>query len=429
MEEDNSNKTSVLKNTTVIVAIIGLIGTIVGVAPEIIKIIKPPSQPAPATKTTTTADSSSKTAPPAKTVPSETVKKTPTECWSFKAEIPEILPLSLKNSIESVDDLYWFRLEAANNCNRTLHLNVTFETELYLHKGKAGTSEFSLRPGESVKKKVSPKQFKVLQSDVKWPVPINVKWKVFDDTKKKLGSDTEKITVLDKNIIKWDLNMPHKPVSKKYLLASLAAWTMNPHPNLKEMSKEIKKGVSKRTGFAKNWFAHCYLKFFQASTSHNPLVNIISISAFPLVGEQQVRLPLDILSDIQEEGGGGSYVNPLEACLFLAALTKVHDRKEFRNVRLVLFFLEHKDAVQKTEFLLSWFDFKKWNAISMNHVDKPFDENKQNASRLLNEMLDKKPQIVQDLDSSGVFYKGKDTDLIALDFNKAASYFYIRGLP
>ncbi len=421
MDKDNknNNKTSIWKNTAIIVAIIGLIGTIISVTPAIIQIII--SKPSSSTTSTSTSTAITTTSD---TINTATTTLPPAECYDFNAEIPEILPLSLKNSIESQEYLYWFRLEAINNCDRTLHLNVTFEPELDIYEGKAWDSEFSLEPGKSVKKKVSPEQFKLLQSDIEWPIPIKVKWKVFDDTQKKLRSDTKKITVLAKNIIKWDLNMPHGPVPKKYLLASLTAWTMNPHPDVKDMSKEIKHGLTKGSEFVRKWFGRCYSKFFPTQRPLEPQGPFLD-------GEQRLMLPSEILSQIQEdEGKIGAHVDPLEACLFLATLTRVHEKREFRNVRLALFVLENKDAEQKADFLLSWSVSEKWYAISMNDVDnKSFDDNKKNATRLLNDMLNKQPHILKDINTSGVYYNSKNTDIIALDFQKAASHFYIRGLP
>ena len=219
--------------------------------------------------------------------------------------------------------------------------------------------------------------------------------------------------------------MPDGHVSDEFIFASLSAWIVKPHQkSLKDTAQEITQSLNMSASFSdltQEWFANCYSDLFD----NNKIQPDISLDSwnktFPPQGRQDIALPIQILEKI--------HVNPLEATLFLAALTKAS--KQFKDLRMLLLALRNTEGESKgkVSIILSWYSGPdKWRAININRVNLSYNENEKETTLLVNKLFRDVPSILPSLDNPGVYIDKKNSKIMVLDFNNTVSHYYIRAL-
>jgi len=329
-------------------------------------------------------------------------------------------PFSLKNSIGQVDFLYWSLIQAQNQSREPLHIEVSFELrQPELAEVSAKPAIYTVNPKEKFSQSIDP-GFEFKKNDVSADVndDLNMTWKVSDEKENLLKWGTNDIRLLPKNILYWDMKTPKgEDVPKDFLIASLSAWVQTPYPRVKTYAMQLLSSIKSQSDplrFANQWFAKCYDEFFGRSSPIRISPNLI----IQMKGEQTIRLPSQILMERNAD--------PLEIILLLSALS----RSTFENLglRLVMFVITEDGDIS---YLLGWAVKRcnDWRALDMTDINKmKFANNMEQATSKIRNFLEEHPEIIELLDSKGVFLDEKQL-IIALDFSIAAKYYHIRSLP
>ncbi|PON18535.1 hypothetical protein C2W62_07490 [Candidatus Entotheonella serta] len=152
-------------------------------------------------------------------------------CLSVRTQSPQVMPLSLLYSMESRDDLYWFYVDINNQCATPLHLSIDVD----VRKGPARLPhdqrdvQFTVLPGERRSERIEPLlDWTSNEADT----TLELVWEIRNMTDGALAhTETARIRLLPKTWFAWDSTAPDsEPVSRDFLLASLAAWVQNPLP-------------------------------------------------------------------------------------------------------------------------------------------------------------------------------------------------------
>jgi len=361
---------------------------------------------------------------------SEAGNPSATTCWSVDAEIPKVIPLSLKNSIKAKDYLYWLKVNIDNNCGYPLHLKVSFD---FKQKGKdriidfdpdLNILDFPVRPRSHFTRKFEP-VFTFRKNDLEADLPVS--WRLDDDKNNSLAAGGNNIRILPEDRIKWDLAMPDKPVPFNFLLASTAAWTIEPAPEVRDLARQIFQSIDYkiRNGeisvFASTWVAQCYQRFFRGD--HIVIPDGEVWNRFPPDSEEVIRRPSEVIN--------GGHFDPVETALCWSTLTNatgVLDR-----IKCVLVSGKFsKNADKGRDFLFAWranTSDAKWSAVDIRRGPAlSFEENRDRATALLRRISSDNPTLEKDLLRKGIFLGGKE-DVVAIDFDRAASIYHIEALP
>lgn len=332
-----------------------------------------------------------------------------------EAEIIKVLPYSLKNTLD-LQDPYWFRITVDNKKKEPVYLKGIFRVfkgpaSIAMEQEQQEIGRFS--PGKKGSVKLDlPLEF-LINDDFEEPVALDIGWRIEDDKACQIDSGRGKVIVLPKNMFAWDFMTPGEgeTVSEEFLLASLTAWIQKPAPIVKEQALDLIKDIE-GNDLERQWLKQCYdllgTKQFISTMESFP----------PAKGKRQAILtPSQILE--------GARPYPLEAALLIGALTKAVANQI--RVRLILFIPDR----QKPNFLLAWQDSYGWHALDVALASsKSFEENESQTSSQLNKLLTEYSDILDDdqMKVRGVFLK-PDYATVALDFVRAANYFFIRSLP
>jgi hypothetical protein len=334
----------------------------------------------------------------------------------------EKLPSSLKNSIPQKQDLlYWYYVKVDNKSPHALQLKIDYT----VHSGPArGNDSFreTVEPRSSLAKYENP-YLDVLTYDERRFLEIT--WSITDHTggkDKELKSETATIQLLPRNVVAWDLKDPDgNRVSRDFLLASLAAWTIK-QGAVKNRAHELLRGVDSNLepdAYARSWFRECYNRVFKDSQG---LKIRHGLDSFPPQSEQTIRLPGELLK--------GSLADPIEGALLLGALNNVVNSDV--RVNVVIFVVPDAQGAPTNQLVLfSWSKTRvnDWHALNISHSSMlNFEENERGATAQLAALLQREPDILQALNATGTFLKeGRKT--VALDLEKASLHFDIQGLP
>jgi hypothetical protein len=258
-------------------------------------------------------------------------------------------------------------------------------------------------------------QFPFLRDRFDQPAEIRIQWvaRNHEDAKDDRFSNVIVIRLLPTNTVDWDLrSVTDDPVSREFLVASLAAWTLSP-PSA--VAAKAKTWLDKLDGQdaalrTEKWFELAWDGLFHGAGA---LPVDLYPRPFPSSGQEVVRTPGEVLREPP--------ANQLEAALLLATLKLAAALPD----RLVL--VAHGAPGQTASFLLAWESRGRWRALDMRHTALRFDENERAASSLM-APLAADPALLRALNGKGVFLDAA-RGLSALDFRKARDSFYIRALP
>ena len=147
----------------------------------------------------------------------------------FKSKYFEKLPSALLHTIRNKDFLYWVLLEVENSTDEPIHIVVSCQVVNTPKPARCNEepTAFTVQPGESVVRRVDPRLTFVVEDAFDKPLPISIKWKVLDNKSNVLFTDTHDIVVAPKARFFWELeNSEGESVDKRFLIASLSAWTI-----------------------------------------------------------------------------------------------------------------------------------------------------------------------------------------------------------
>ncbi len=334
------------------------------------------------------------------------------DCLEVEFRHPQRLPLNLFHRIPDRDNHfpYWFKVEAENRCDEDL----TIEIEFKRYKGpfmiKTGRSRFSdtLPPG-SYSKRIDP-PIVISNYDSREPMVIN--WYVRDDRDTVLDSGNSELEVLPRSTIAWDLeNADEEPVSREYLLASLAAWTGTPDPELDAMAQSCRQAAD---GFESVFqLRDCYRRLF---VEENPVFFSKSPLRFPDDGRQTVLSPPEVLEKRQ--------ASQLEAAILLAAV----GRQLGPRFRLIgRSGAEGGGELKSFLLAMQTTPAADWQAVDLGRAaGSELEENLLAATEELDRLRQHQPQIFQGLENKGVYL---DNHFVAIDFRRADHHFEIGRLP
>jgi len=360
----------------------------------------------------------------------ETIKPERTTCWSAGAEFPKVIPLSLKNSIHAKNYLYWLKVNIDNGCGYPLRLQVSFDFKQNPKHRVAdfdpdlNALDFDVPPHSQFSRKFEP-VLTFLKEDLEADLAVN--WHLEDDKNNRFSGGSDAIHILPKDRIKWDLVMPDRSVPLNFLLASIAAWTLRPDPPVRETARQIFETIDEKTRngevstLASTWVAQCYQRFFGNVREVIPDVDVWK--RFPPVEDEVIRLPLQVIN--------GGHFDPVETAVCLSALANAAGVLDRVKCALISGKLSKK-ANEPRFFLFAWRGNTRnanWSAFDIRHApNHSFQENKGNATALLNRIFSDNPSLEKDLGRKGIFLSGQG-GIVAIDFDRAATIYHIDALP
>jgi hypothetical protein len=364
-------------------------------------------------------------------------------CVDVDVRTPREIPLSLKNSYQNHEFLYWVKASVENRCERPLQLTIYVkpnQSELEtLVEFDVNRPPFvrTVSEGNSFDAAIDT-MFKFIKRDDPTRRTLPIVWVIEDkETGKTLGSGTVQLMILPRNVVNWDLTTPDLALPKDFLFASLAAWVAFPEPAIRRYAKKFAAELPLELpgpAFATAWFEALYGQFF-STEAEKPLLPVNPMREWrqlPPTGEQTILVPDQILEN-------GGRVDAVEATLLLVALTRASG--QLKGVP-VAFFALGGDEREQPDVLLGWSaGSNQWAAISVSRArELNFQTNLAQSSERLNALADRHPDMNRalagaggrwSLDSEaghGVYINPKDA-VMAIDFEIAAKRYQIRGLP
>jgi hypothetical protein len=328
----------------------------------------------------------------------------------------ETFPFYLKNMVSRQDDfLYWVHFDMENKSKDPLLIDIQFE----VLKGPATVNpkplSYTVYRKMPLSQEINP-PFEFLKDDIDGE--LKVKWIIKDTEGNILHQDTKVISVLPKNMIDWDLTKPDgEPLPHDFLIASLSSWTITMEQSVKDRAELLLKNISvdNFSLFASSWFKTCYENLFH----HSQGINIIpALNTFPMKGRQRIKTPLQVLEQKQ--------ATPLEAALLVAALSR---HTPVRSGTKVILFVR-SEAEKPKDVIIAWYTSPdNLKAFTLNRASESgFDENEQVTTGHINNLLAGQQGIVEELENRGV-YIDENRSTVALYFDRAENYYYIKGLP
>jgi hypothetical protein len=364
-------------------------------------------------------------------------------CVDVDVRTPRETPLSLKNSYQNHEFLYWVKASVENRCERPLQLTIYVkpnQSELEtLVEFDVNRPPFvrTVSEGKSFNAAIDT-MFKFIKRDDPTRRTLPIVWVIEDkETGKTLDSGTVQLMILPRNVVNWDLTTPDLMLPKDFLFASLTAWVAFPEPAIRRYANKLAAELPLELpgpAFATAWFEGLYGRFF-STEAENPLLPVNPMREWrqlPPTGEQTILVPDEIL----ERGGR---VDAVEATLLLVALTRASG--QLKGVPVALFALGGGEQEQP-DVLLGWSaGANQWSAVSVSRArELDFQGNLAQSSARLNTLTERYPDINRALNGEGGrwslgsqaghgVYIDPEHAVMAIDFEIAAKRYQIRGLP
>ena len=252
------------------------------------------------------------------------------------------------------------------------------------------------------------------------PVKLKIAVNVKDSESKLLSSQESETTILPTRTVVWNLKDPDQNlVDRKYILASLAAWTNVDSSEVHEIARACRGAPGSQTSRDVNeWMGRCYSNLF----GEDQPIRVVgeSPSLLSPSDRENVWPPEHVLS-IQE-------ANPLEAILILAAMGRSVD-EEFSN-RLGMLAVSDRDTGKETLLLIWRGKNTDWQALDATLIStKSYAENLQAGTATLDAVIAANPALFDENVHGDGVYLDKDNGLIAVDYRQASSRYQIGGLP
>jgi hypothetical protein len=340
----------------------------------------------------------------------------PGNCLNLVLLATETLPYYLINSLGSDDFPYWFRVEGENRCDYPVHLEVFFTSLSPAMRISHETWTGTLLPDQNLARELEPPNYQILEPDKlrDEDVSVQVKVEVKKDDGETVQQNTVRMRILRADTLHWDLIGPgDSPISKDFLLASLAAWTKVLKDNVLALSAACRgEHGSRQAEDPDLWLPVCYQALHERITVEPAGADFLTLRG---------RQPISSADEVLASGNA----SPLEAFLTLAALGRT--RNDVLDTSLGL--LATKPESGAPALLFIWRrPGSDWQAVSAADWSAPFSDNRDASAELLQSLIDVYPGLLSGLDARGLFINEQQT-LFAVDFGTAAYQFLIGGLP
>jgi len=356
-------------------------------------------------------------------------------CVNVVANSFEIIPFYLYETLKTSkaeEYMYWFHIQGKNNCKKDIEISVRFtpileypfvETEYKI----PDPHRFSKGPGENFDEKINPR-YKYELPDLE--EGFTVDWVILElPAQKRITGGRSKIQIKSKNKFFWEIPLQNNKkitVSKSFLLASLASWTLSNDKTFIKRAEEIHKKLMKEkpdsinpSEFVIDFITKICNEYFLTSNGIK-LIRIIDRLP-PKDSFISIDTPAEILKKKQADS--------LEAALFIGALGK--KLKPDVGINLVLINLPNTDSeTNSQEIFIAWHNgLANWGGINLDKLrETDFNENLKVSTSKIQKLLDNTPAIISRIQKNGVYYD-KDKKLIVLDFPKAIDKYGIKPLP
>ncbi len=350
--------------------------------------------------------------------------------WTKQAQVtvdanyPNVVPLSLKNTIDTQgrpEWLYWVCLQAENRSRERAHIQVTFNVVRGSATPLVKPILYDVEPRKSLTEWPTPAgDFTNLDDP---PQRLELSW-MATQGQDVLKSGTSRIELLPRTIIDWDLRTPEgKQAPPAFLLAWLTAWVETAEKETQLYSQRVQSKVDLSgpvENQAREWMKACYNELFAG-----PKRIVVRRLSQPLPGrgKQTIRKAGLLLHD------RSSGPDPLEAALLMAGISrKFLSRAE---VDFALFGLpSDQNTGSDNILLLGWRPRGgAWRAVEISPATQlAFAANTERATSRLNALLSANKRLVETLYNEACFVRA-ESSIAALDLVRAPLKFGIHGLP
>lgn len=338
------------------------------------------------------------------------------------------IPASLFHSVsmDLADGVSWFRVNGNNHSRSPRNITVSFTVNGGSVESGGPFDDIRTFPPGPFSADFNPRFKLTTYVNPEGRLEIGSSVSVSDGNGMIHSSPEKKpfyIKILPRNMFEWNLQTPDgKPVSKKLLLASLAAWIISKSPLVQAEANKLWKPMAQVDD--EDTLATKLIGSFYAAHFRKDLKILHGEHAFPPSDPQRYGTPEELLSP-----GPPKRTDPVEAALVLGAVT--HAKQDLR-IKKALIFLTDEDArngIKTTLFAWSVNDGGVWRGVDLSHSFKlDFADNERGTSKLLNNVLVNNPQIVRDMLETGVHFDDASKP-IAIEFIKASQTFGIQPLP
>ncbi|MCX5772501.1 MAG: serine/threonine-protein kinase [Candidatus Hydrogenedentes bacterium] len=341
------------------------------------------------------------------------------------AEYLEYVPLSLHNTIKAYDRPPWFRIRGLYQKRTTIRVRFGVVNPISpMVKNIEDGLTYTIEAGKPFDKRVYP-SIEILNFEIREETPVHIQWSIVDENEAVLASDKAMSRLLPKQVVKWDLQEPGgKAVDKRFILASLTAWTLTPDPSLRTLGSEMLAQMHEAqlpSTSPENWLALCVTRLFQGDS---PLVVVEPACRLPQEPQQTVRTMREVVEQKR--------ATVIEAALLIRTLCALDDvSKKLDSPRMALIAYPDTGAGSPGQcFLLAWSTSSgAWRALDMARLgDVPFEQNTASASMRLVQLFDVRKEVLEAMNKDGLYIRDGESTL-ALDFAKARQVYEIWGLP
>jgi len=349
------------------------------------------------------------------------------QCWDIDIKHPKQFPYYLKHSIAATEDFYWFSVDIDNRCSSTLYAGVTFKP--VLPDRDLPAIEFLTSP-DQISPKAGQHLYKTIDPRIRFlgkfeePFLLKVHWSVKDDKESLLDWGSVNIQVLPRNEFVWGLLNAHgKPVAKKVLLASLAAWPQSHQKIVTDAARRALDTIKELldaspSEVARAWMAAVLHELFGGKRG---IMVLPTAKRFP---SQDRSRAIHAPSEVLERGRS----DPLEAALLIAAVSR--DLLSESGIDQILVVAPDPERKGRQNVLLAWSESEKqdWSAIRAGVVGRTaFEDNLTAATAAFKHLLSSNARLAEGLqslnapygDCSNVVVLDESGGVYALDFQRA----------
>jgi hypothetical protein len=333
------------------------------------------------------------------------------------ARAVERVPGSLIRLLPGQDRLHWLQVKVSNGMSDPVFFSVGFEVAAgpaVLEKGRAAP-EYTVQPGKERTETFDPPLEFTGSFDTDVSVRIVTRVVRLRGQNDILYTDTKEVRVLRRELLPWDL-VDHvgQPVPPDFALASLIAWT-GADEAVRRRAVLVRQEAGAPGGdFVMRWWRSCYATLFRGPDALRVTREAVKL---PGKGSLVLHVPSEVLTQRR--------ASPLEAALVIHALRSTLPAAE--RGRLLMLAVPRTDSGSEQTLLLAWRYKGQWHALDLRRTGEvDFDQNIEEPTARVRELLAGSRPLVQKLDDTGVVVDGEHAT-VAVDLARAARHFFNLG--
>ncbi len=343
--------------------------------------------------------------------------------YTVEVTSPPLVPTYLKyyysEDLGTDQSFYWMRFKLNNRSKEPLSLKVRFKLAPgcnFVTLTNQDPMQYSLEPGQSKEKTINP-PLEFANANFASNCKLRVNWIIENAQADKAftTADDAEIELLPPNVIKWDLLNPEKKVvSREFLLASLAAWSLSRHDRVMERAKKVGDADSFTP---QQWMRLCYESLFRGQDS---IILYPTARTYPFHDKTVLETPSQVLSSREAE--------PLEAAFLMASMIRAASRTG--RSRLYLLILPSAEDPRHPAVLLAWLlpNTRTGGAIDLRRAKElDFNSNLIHAQALIKQLPDRQ-RVIDSVRERGIFIDSLADSRVAMSLDRAVERFKVRAL-